>query len=194
MTREEQSKPKLLVAIMPRDDCLSWMDIIVTNIGNGFAYDVRFQVDPDLSLGYKNSGNKDVMLSDVGFIAKGLTTFAPRQTFQFFLTSLFDDFDGKMNQPITVVASYKDAIGKSQRDTFVLDFAQFKHMSQLGDPPMETIAKSLKDMQKDINNISTGWTSISVKKDRREKYNRTSAEVSELPPVVDMTENNGSFG
>jgi len=193
LTREEQSKPKLLVAITPRDDCLSWMDMIVTNIGNGFAHEVQFRVDPDLPLGYKNSENKDVMLSDVGFIAKGLTTFAPRQTFQFFLTSLFDDFDGKMNRPITVTASYKDAIGKSQTDTFVLDFAQFKHISQLGDPPMETIATSLKEMQKDVHNLATVWSSISVKKDRREKYRRPSNEVSVLPSVVDMTESNGSF-
>lgn len=67
LTREEQSSPKLLVAITPRDDCLSWMDMIVTNIGNGSAHDVRFRVAPDLALGHKDSQNKDVMLSDVGF-------------------------------------------------------------------------------------------------------------------------------
>lgn len=98
-----------------------------------------------------------------------------------------------MNQPITVTASYKDTFDKPQMDTFVLDFAQFKHMSQLGDPPIESIANSLKNMKEDVHNIATGWASISVKRDRREKYRRPSNEVSVLPSVVDMTESNGSF-
>lgn len=54
------------------------------------------------------------------------------------------------------------AIGKSYSDTYFIDFSQQSGTSQLGEPPLYNIAKNVEQIQKDINNLLTGYKKLNA--------------------------------
>jgi len=156
ITREIQTAPKVSVYIQQRDDEISWMDLVVKNIGHGYAYNVRFNVSPDFEM------TNNHYLSGVGFIAKGIASFAPNQTFQFFFTSMLESFDKKSQTQIRVNVVYDDIYRKTHEDSYILDFGQFVNMSSVGKPPLQTIADGVESISRDVSSFKRGWSSLNV--------------------------------
>jgi len=101
-------------------------------------------------------------LSEVGFIKNGLPYFAPNQKLQFFLTNLAEDFEEKLKMAFEIKITYENNLNELYSNTYLIDFSQQRRLNQVGEPPIHKIAKNIEQIQKDINNISTGRTKLKV--------------------------------
>jgi len=156
LMRESQIEPSILVRIHLREECLNLADLIIENVGLGPAYDVQFKIVPSMD---ELMGTN---ISNMGFVKRGLNCLASGQTIQFFLTDLADRYDEKANAFYTVDVGYKNSIGKPYHSTHIIDFSELEGFTQLGTPPMYEMANALRDMQRDIRNMSTDFSNIKV--------------------------------
>lgn len=152
--RKAQTEPMVSVIVQPKEDWISFLDIIVQNIGLGPAYDIQFELNKDFKC---FEGN---YLGNIGVFRKGISYMAPAQKFQFFFTNMNENYDEKINSLLEIKVSYKNAIGSAHLETYVIDLSCFKGLTQLGEPPLCTIAKSVESMQKNIDHIANGWSRI----------------------------------
>lgn len=148
LLREAQAQPHVSVYAKTRDDWVGWVELVVENDGLGPAYDVRLTSEPDYEMARKQT------LSKWGPFAYGLRFFPPRRKFITFLANLPDKYEEKIKQSFTVAAAYSNAAGKKLTERFRIDLAQFANQDQLGDPPMYSLAKSLKRIEESISRIA----------------------------------------
>jgi len=155
MMREVQTEPKISAIIQPKDYWLNFIDLIIQNIGLGPAYNIKFEISPDFE-------DRNLKLSEIGFIKHGLRYLAPNQKIQFFLTSLTENYEEKVKNPFEIRIIYENSIHKSYSNIYSIDFSQFTGTSQLGEPPLYKISKNIEDIQKNIGYLSTGRNKLQV--------------------------------
>ncbi len=160
--RKAQTEPNICVTIEPREEWINFIDMKIMNIGSGPAYDIKFKIEPDFEY------FKGKFLSKIKLM-QGIKYLPPNQKIQFFLTSLVENFNKKTGNPFQMGVSYKNKTGDKLEETFTIDFSQFEGMSQLGEPPLHKMAKSLDSIQRDVGHLSSGFhrlkTIIYTKKD-----------------------------
>ena len=61
-----------------------------------------------------------------------------------------------------IKVTYESNIHEPYSNTYLIDFSQQNGLTQLGEPPIYTIAKNIEQIQKDINQISTGFTKLKI--------------------------------
>lgn len=146
--RECQTEPKIVISISPRADWINFIDIKVQNIGLGPAYNISFELDTNESL----NASKDVIENLFGlyFFKSGLNFLGPRDIVSTFFTSMIADFEAKANTKIEIWANYKSSTNTIYRDKIILDFNEFKGLTQMGKPPLNEIAYTLKQLHKDV--------------------------------------------
>ena len=173
--RKAQTEPNISVTIEPREEWINFIDMKIMNIGSGPAYDIKFKIEPDFEY------FKDRFLSKIK-IMQGIKYLAPNQKIQFFLTSLTENFEEKIKKPFKIKVVYKNKVGDIFRETFIIDFSQFEGMSQLGEPPLYKIAKSLDSLQKDVGRLSSGFhrlkTIVYTKKDIEQEHKNLMRKIS----------------
>jgi len=147
--RKGQFEPHISIYVQQREDCLFFFDFILVNLGAGPAYDIKFQIIPTITT---RAGGE---LGQVGFIQKGIKYFASGQKIQFFLLSTNEDFDNIMKNTTNIKVNYKDREGKEFSEVFEIDFESFRNTSQLGDPPLYSMADDIEEIRKDIHSIIT---------------------------------------
>lgn len=158
--RRAQTDAKVVVGLEPRQDWLNWIEIYVRNEGVGPATDVSFSVvleDPP-------AGDQSLaaIVRSFGFVQKGLSYMSPRQEMRSFFTSLNEDYELKMSTVFNVDVSWTNPSGDVTRDRYVLDLSIFRGRSQLGEPDMHSMAKSLEKLQKDFHRVANGNDKIRV--------------------------------
>lgn len=139
--REAQTTPDVSVRLEPRQEWINFIDVIVENTGMGPALDVQFRVIDDFAL---KNGDR---LGKFNIFQHGMKFVAPRQRVQSFFTSLVGEMDADPLPQATVEVSFKDRLGKIITSTYVLSTSQFMGLSQLGEPPLNEISRSLKDLK-----------------------------------------------
>ena len=175
--REAQTEPKISIIVQPKEEFISFIDMVIQNIGLGPAYDIEFKMEKDFEY------EKRKFLSDINFIKTGLKYLAPNQKFQFFLTSMVDDFNEKVKQSFEIKVRYKNSIGKTFESTYAIDFLEFVGLIRLGEPSLYKIAKNIEKMQQDIRNLVSGFhrikTIVYTKNDIKEEENQLLEEYNE---------------
>jgi hypothetical protein len=154
--REAQTEPKISATIQADERYINWINLIIQNIGQGPAYNVKFELNPD----FEDKNIPDVenidetfKLSEVGFIKNGLPYFAPDQRIQLFLTNLAEDFKKKLETPFEIKIIYENSIHKLYSDLYMIDFSQQRRLNQVGKPPIYEISKNLEDINKTLKMI-----------------------------------------
>ena len=170
--RKSQTEPNVFLFFQPREEWINFIDMAIQNIGQGPAYDIKFNVIGDFE--YK----KDKLLSDLSPIKKGLNYLAPNQKIQTFFTSMVEDFKKKTEKPFEIIVSFKNEDEKVKENRFIIDFSEFADLRQLGGgPPLHQIAKKIENIEKDIHRISIGHSKIKTitytKKDIEEENKET---------------------
>jgi len=154
--REAQTEPKISVSIQPREEWIALVDMVIQNIGLGPAYDIKFKINPDFEY------SKNMFLSEIGFIKNGIRYLAPNQRIRFFLTSLAENSERKIQRPFEIKVTYRNAIGKIYEDAYLIDFSELIGLRQLGEPPLYKIAKSIEKIEREICHLSTGFHKMGV--------------------------------
>lgn len=122
----------------------------IENIGLGPAYDIRFDIKPDFEM------RKDYWLSNIKLLKDGLHYFAPKQSYQFFLTSMLEDYNEKIIKKFEILVSYKNVEGKEFHDIYLIDLSIYSGMIKVGKPPLHDIAERIKEIKDDIHSLVTG--------------------------------------
>lgn len=166
--RRAQTDAKVVVGVSTRDEWLNFVDLWVRNEGQGPATDVKFEVK-DLSDG----GSKKVLesVTNYGCLKHGASYMSAGQEFRTFLCSMVGD-KSIMKTRVEVKASYTTAAGERQTDVHIIDFSIFEGTSQLGEPPLHTMAKKIESIAKDIGHLTTGFSKPRVITQDKADYDR----------------------
>lgn len=171
--RESQIAPHITVTYSPREEWINLIDFIIKNDGMGSAYNINFEMITDPKYFKENK------LSELNLIKNGLKFLAKSQEIRFFLTSLNYEPEAA-EKPIKIKVTYSDSLNNKFSEIFILDFSEIYGMSQLGEPPLYKIAKSLDSIQSDLHSFTTGfsktktivYTPADIKKEYEEIMNR----------------------
>lgn len=148
--RKAQTEPKISIRIEPNENCIRYCDMIIQNIGLGPAYNINFDVSSDI----KDFDGKP--LSDLNIIKTGIKYLAPSTKRQFFLTQFFEISNDimKIRDSFEIKVSYKNSQNEILNECFIMDFSEFSGLTKLGEPPMHSIAKSLKAIENKIQHLT----------------------------------------
>lgn len=99
-----------------------------------------------------------------------------------------ENYEEKIKKKIKISATYETVYGESISSDFIIDLSEFENTLLATEPPPWQIAKSLKNIEKDIDHIASGWSKIQVitqtKKEKREEdeeHYRQHKEATEKP-------------
>ena len=158
--RQVQTEPHIEVFYRPRDEWISLFDIVVKNIGNGPAYDIKFTWDATTS----NKGSESLLgrLQEIGGIKSGVAYLGPNQEFFSFWTQMTEDFEDKVATQVRIGTTCRGVTGVIYDREHLLNLAELKGVSRIGEPPLLKIAKSLEALQHNLNRVATGFSKAKV--------------------------------
>lgn len=143
LMRKAQSTPEVVVALRPREEYINWMDLFIENIGQGAAYEIKFELPQNATLGKTD-------LKEVALFQRGLPFLAAGQRIGFFAAVTH----GEPPPAIEVKVSFKDAAGANHKKSYLLDVSLFKGLRQLGTPPLYKIAKEMEGVRSSLERLA----------------------------------------
>lgn len=158
--RQAQTEPKVQVIVKPWDEWINIVHIYIRNIGLGPAYDISF----DTSAEAGDEGAQELIsdFTKANFFRTGLKYLGPGQELAPGYSQMTKDFDKKVSSILVFTVHYRDAIGKRYQESFRLDFSEFLGITRIGKPHLYAIAQNLEKLQKDFNNIATGFKRLKI--------------------------------
>jgi hypothetical protein len=156
--REAQTEPKVSVFVELNDHVSRGVDLVIRNVGQGPAFDIRFafQGDPAVFA-------DDCPLDQLPIIKNGLSYLAPNQTFRFMLGVLVGQyFERAMRSSWSFDVTYGNEAGRSRRDSYTVDFSQFAQLYVGGRAPLHRIERHLEALQRDVHHLTTGFSQLRV--------------------------------
>jgi hypothetical protein len=148
--RKVQTEPRVSISTVSRKESASWVDIKFENIGLGPAYNVNFEIVED------TNDAAEEWLSHRGFFRDGINYLAPGDKIQFFLTTLSEDHSQKMETSFTLKAEFEGATGVRYEHRYLIDLSEYRNRTQLGEPSLYRLSKSVEKMQKDVRKMARG--------------------------------------
>lgn len=158
--REAQTEPQITVRVESSETYINIVLIVIENIGNGPAYDLKLTSTPNFT------GFKGRPLSEFGPFKHGVRFMAPRQKIATILVNVvgkgseLEDPNSEFN--FTVRAQYRGALGQHYDHLFPIDFKHLIGSRTLGKPPMHSIADSLKQIQNELARVGSRWRRLEV--------------------------------
>lgn len=158
--RRAQTEPEVVVRLQPSETWLHLIELVVENNGMGTAYDLRLEATPDMEY---EAGKR---ISGIGLFKHGVRALGPRQSMRTYLTSVVGrvhEIEGP-ESPLhfAVTARYRTASNEAIERRFELDLRFLIGMVRVGSPPLQKIARSVEEMQKDVRHVATGFHRIRV--------------------------------
>lgn len=167
---EKMREPNVIVDFQPRKEWVNFMDIVIKNIGEFPAFDIKFNINPDFEYA------KGKFLSQLGYM-RGISYLAPKKTIRSFITSMAEDFE-KKKVPFEIEVSYAKCSGGTRKTSnFRFDLSELEGLSQIGEDPMHKIAKNLEELKNCICPVTRGqkrvqtevYTKEEVEKEKKKK-------------------------
>lgn len=176
--REAQTEPALEVFFRSRDESMSFLDIVVKNIGQGPAYEVRFEFSANTA----DVAAEELLgrLKNLSSINSGINLLYPGQEFFSFWTDIRKNLNDKLKTKVTVTSTCKSAAGTIYRKQHVLDLSEMEGLERIGTPPLLMIARNVEKLQKDIHDLSSGWHKLKVDAYTAEDREREEREQEEF--------------
>jgi hypothetical protein len=101
------------------------------------------------------------MLSEVGFIKNGIPYFSPKQSMKLWAASFIEDKE-LADKSFELNVTYSNSLLERFTRKFILNFSQFADLTRLGAPPLFDIAEHLKSIDKNIDNITSGFKKLKI--------------------------------
>lgn len=172
--RKEQARAHVVVYFDFPEDRRQFPDLVVVNLGQSAATDVRFEFTPQL----RSSTNDEI--HEVGMFAAGIATLVPGQR----LSTLFDTLlerPKEWENAYSVVVTYKDTFGDSHEDTFSVDLGPHRKTHWIDRKGIHDIHRRLEGIEKELKHLRSGFGGPMpvVTEDRTTYVERTSAQDEE---------------
>ena len=162
--RAAMNQPDLAIYATAHEGYINFLNLVVENVGPGAAYDVKLSTDQEFKT------DSDLDLRRLGLFRHTLGFFASGQKIEHFLTSMVESWDELMSRPLEFQATYRDNKGKLYEKKFSINFAVFESLRRIGKQPLYSLADDLEKIQKDIHNITTGFSKVQVLTEPLEQY------------------------
>ena len=142
--------PKVQVSLINqmRSPDVWTVDFCVQNIGTGFAYDIKFT--GDLSALHPQTSRQ--ALAEYPIIKNGISHLGPGKRYQ--IPIIWKDL--KLDPPertFNVSVMYRDSTGTKHKEAYCLDFTKNEGYTQIGDPSIDSIARSLAHIEKTLREM-----------------------------------------
>jgi hypothetical protein len=119
-TRLEQSRPYIVVDLVPGFASPKLIDMVITNIGATPAYDLRVKFDPP-----PERAREDVpefKLRNARILNKPTPMMAPKREFRMFFDNSIDRYASDLPMSFTVTTTYQDSHRTRYTEVTTLDF------------------------------------------------------------------------
>lgn len=155
----ESIQPNVSLSLNVNPAGIHFMDAKVVNAGKGIAKNVRFYF-MDRSGSPATDATEPIIkpFKKLAMFEYGIESLGVGQELSSFVFS-FLELESEIGQDVfspylSVVISYEDVEGNSYRNTFAVDFIQFKGVSKLGNNPIEEISKEMQKFRKIFEKVS----------------------------------------
>lgn len=143
-TRKMAVQPHISIFLEPGETDISYKYLVVSNMGQGPAYDVKFLILEDI-------GDYDatIKISYRGLFIHGLKYCPVNFKQRFFITSMAVENEKKLNEVIKIRVQYKDIYKKRFEEDFIIAFnEQAKSSIIYTDSYIGRISQSLIEIKK----------------------------------------------
>ena len=165
--RRAQTEPSLSVFVELNEQTGNGqMDLVIQNEGPGPAEDILigFKGDPTYF-------DDERPIDQLPAIKNGLRYLGSHQRFRIILGWLFgEDYERAIREPWAFDLKYKNSVGDSFSESFVVDFSQFAGLILTGSSPLVKIEKHLDTLQRDVHHAMTGFNHLHVITQTRDEY------------------------
>ena len=161
--REAQTEPRVSIRLEMNHTGLHGYELVIRNEGQGVARNVRFEFEGDSSY-FRESFIRGVLptVDQLPIITDGLPYLESGQVFRFSLGMVSEEeFNRAAGDPWIFRVRYENLYGKEKKDTYTLDFSQFRGMFFAPNRLVE-ISQHLDSIRKDLNRLTEGYTKIQV--------------------------------
>lgn len=146
------NRPNVVVTIEPSVWSLMHVDLVAANTGTGAAYDVEVAFDPPLELDEDDRGTP-IPLQKISVLKPGQS-----------LKSFLSGFGRVQGRRFDVSISWVRTPASTQREmiSYVIDMSAMDGTSQLGLPPLISIARSLEGVEKRFGQFARSRFQVDV--------------------------------
>jgi hypothetical protein len=120
LLREFHLEAHLIAYLVASETNPSITSLIIDNIGNGVARNLRFKIIRDVN--YQNCG----YLRDIGIFNKTIDFYPPNYERKYFLLNLSEDYENIIQDFIEFEIIYDDFLKKDKKQIFKLEFKDLK--------------------------------------------------------------------
>jgi hypothetical protein len=146
--REAQTEPDLFVNLEPGNDDVTDIYIVIGNMGQGAAYNIKFEINPD----YEYRRGK--FLSKLSFIKNGISFLASNQTIKSYLIWVKANdslsFD-ELAKPFYISIKYENNNGKTYERTYPIDLEPLRDIMGVSLPSIHKNIEKIEEHLKDIS-------------------------------------------
>lgn len=145
--RKAMIRPDVSLMVAPHDAYIHILMLTIENLGGGPALRIKFDIDWQFERKRRN-------LREIGPFRNGLSRLAPRQRIETFLETAIGNLEDLKRHPLSIKATYFDMSGEEYRREFIVDFAEFEGIEQIGQPPLFEAADELKKIREKIERLT----------------------------------------
>ena len=143
------NQPEIMVSLRPHETYGYFAILRVENVGTGVARNVRFT--GDLSLGFQSI----TPFKDIGFLKNGIDLLGPGQKIEHCLGSILENPEALKQPPFEITVTYSDSsTNHEEKKIFHLNSREFIGVGTIGGSPPHEIAKTAKEIQKDLHKLT----------------------------------------
>lgn len=141
--RRAQTDPDVAAYLEHDENNIGVLHFVVRNIGSGPAYDLKFELKDMRMNDWAAESIQRLSLWD-----KGLPYLAPGSSIRTVAGAVFQE--GAKDFTLSVSVSYESADRGKRSSMYVLDFANYTGITQLGEPPMKKLVKEIEAIRRTI--------------------------------------------
>ena len=150
---EANNRPVVSVSLQDRVESISFMDLVITNAGNGLARDISFKVKGKNFL-VNDVGGEKIYLKDFRPIKHGLNVLAPKETRKYWFISVMGRVDELQSIKTSLEVIYHNHDrSKEYSDVFQIDFMATPEYG-LGVEPLYKLSKESEKIRKELEQIN----------------------------------------
>ena len=175
--REAQTEPRVSIRVEADHSGHLGYELVIQNIGQGVAKNVRFEFEGDPSY-FRNSwvNRCPPRVNELPVIRDGLDDLEPNQVYRFPLGTVSpEEYERAVATPWTFRTKYENLYGNPRTATQTVHFSQFTGM--LFEPNhLKEIAERMKTMQKDLHRLTEGHARVQVVTQTRRDFEQRREE------------------
>ena len=148
LSRKSQVQPCISMHLEHAETDVSLLFLVVQNIGQGMAYDLKFIIEKDLG----DYGNEGMQIGQRGLFKEGMKFFPPGHLKKHFLIETSNNNNKKMQEELILTANYKNVFKETITEEFHIRLSEQRKSSSISPPDtyIGSIADSLKEIKKKL--------------------------------------------